>query len=65
VTGRSGIRSVLGRLIPPDAPRRVVREAPDELGYTLAVEPLLDVMPAAEWRRIEHAALAGHQRQAA
>jgi hypothetical protein len=43
----------------------MIRESPDELGYTLAVEPLLDVMPEAEWRRLERAAIAGYQRQAA
>jgi hypothetical protein len=33
-----------------------VREDPDALGYILAPDPLLGVMPEAEWRELERSA---------
>jgi hypothetical protein len=50
---------VLPRLWPRQhgGPRPTVVEDPDELGYRLVCDPLLDVMDAGEWYALEHAAL--------
>jgi hypothetical protein len=50
------LAALLSLLGPARAPR-VVREVPDQLGYTLAAEPLLAVMSRAEWEALEQSAL--------
>jgi hypothetical protein len=39
------------------SPRKAVVEDPDELGYRLVADLLLDVMPAEDWLALERSAL--------
>ena len=48
---------LLLRHLEPTAAPRIVREAPDQLGYTLTREPLLSVMSRDEWADLERSAL--------
>lgn len=53
--------AALARHLDPRPARRAshsVYENPEELGYVLRIDPLLDVMPAEEWRALERDALA-------
>lgn len=51
-------RTVLARLRSAGDPPRRVWEDPDALGYVLGADPLLEILPAREWRALEQRALA-------
>ncbi|MBI5104974.1 MAG: hypothetical protein HZB46_08325 [Solirubrobacterales bacterium] len=59
--GRTHLRhrawtALLDRLVGPSAAPRVIHERPDELGYELRADPLLDLLPEEEWRAMERRA---------
>jgi hypothetical protein len=59
VTRASRVRpTVSGMDIPSRHPRQVVVEDPDDLGYRLVADLLLDVLPAEDWLALERRVLA-------
>src|SRR4051794_30116162 len=59
VTRRSRGRPTVSSMDSPSRhPRKVVVEDPDDLGYRLVADPLLDVMPAEDWLALERRVLA-------
>lgn len=51
-------RAALRRLRSTGEPVLRIWEDPDALGYVLGPDPLLDVLPAEQWRALERRALA-------